>query len=172
MSLLPHDGTAPNALEAVPLDYFVQATDRLHIADAVAALLVLPDGRYIMQRRDVLPHIFYPDHWGCFGGAVNEGESPLDALKREVHEELEYQVQTAREFVRFDFDFTNIGEPKVYRIFFEVQMPESALPHLVLHEGAAIEAVAGAELLSQRRVTPYDAFAIWLHMSQHRFLST
>ena len=36
--------------------------------DAVAALLVHEDGSYIMQLRDSKPEIFYPGHWGCFGG--------------------------------------------------------------------------------------------------------
>jgi hypothetical protein len=46
------------------------AGPRLRPSDAVAALLVHEDGRYIMQLRDQKEGIFYPGHWGCFGGAV------------------------------------------------------------------------------------------------------
>ena len=34
--------------------------------DAVAAIIVDEDGRYLMQLRDDIPRIFYPGHWGCF----------------------------------------------------------------------------------------------------------
>lgn len=58
--------------------------------NAVAALLTMGKGKYIMQLRDSKPNIFYPDHWGCFGGAVEIGESPEEAIKREVFEEVEF----------------------------------------------------------------------------------
>ena len=43
--------------------------------DAVAAIITVEDGRYLMQLRDDIPRIFYPGHWGCFGGAVGPDES-------------------------------------------------------------------------------------------------
>ena len=122
-----------------------------------------------MQLRDTLPNIFYPAHWGCFGGAVNDGEKPLDALVREVEEELEYRVERAAEFTRFEFDLSHLGQPKVFRTFFEVRVPDEAFRRFVLHEGAAFEAIPGRELLAHRKVTPYDAFAIWMHVSRRRF---
>ena len=137
--------------------------------NAVAALLVLDDGRYLMQLRDAIPNIFYPCHWGCFGGAVNEGESPRAAIEREVQEELEYSLVDPTELTRFDFDFSKFGYPPVYRIYFVARIRESALQKITLHEGAAVEALSGEDLLVSRRVTPYDAFAIWMHMSAQHF---
>ncbi|MGZ5120629.1 MAG: NUDIX domain-containing protein [Burkholderiales bacterium] len=152
------------------LPVFLASDARLRAADAVAALLLLPDGRYVMQLRDALPHIFYPDHWGCFGGALEEGETPLQAIQRELDEELELQTDysAAREFTRFDFDLTALGQSKVFRIFYEVPITPEALGRTVLREGAAVRAFSGAEILQQPRVTPYDAFALWLHVSRSR----
>jgi 8-oxo-dGTP pyrophosphatase MutT (NUDIX family) len=152
-------------------DYFIHADTPLKPADAVAALLVLEDGRYVMQLRDASPNIFYPNHWGCFGGAVDAGERPLDALRRELHEELEYELGSAGEFTRFDFDFTRLGQPRVFRIYFEVIVPRKAFARFVLHEGASMQALAGQDVLVGRQTTPYDAFAIWMHMNKHRFAS-
>jgi 8-oxo-dGTP pyrophosphatase MutT (NUDIX family) len=148
---------------------FVGTREPLRAADAVAALLILDDGRYVMQLRDTLPTIFYPDHWGCFGGAVEDGEAPLASLKRELQEELEYTPGAANEFARFDFDFSSVGQPKVYRIYYEIRVPATAFGRFVLHEGAAFEAIGGRDLLTQRKVTPYDAYAIWMHLSKQRF---
>ncbi len=150
---------------------FLTADGKLQALDAVAALIVLEDGRYVMQLRDAVPNIFYPDHWGCFGGAVDEGEYPVQALRRELHEELEFEVVNAKEFVRFDFDMTKLGQKKVYRIYYEIPVPAESYARFTLREGAQIKAFSGKEILSQPRITPYDAYAIWLHMRRSRFQS-
>lgn len=137
--------------------------------DAAAAIMVLEDGRYVMQLRDALPEIFYPGHWGCFGGAVADGETARDAFHRELFEELEYVPETCDEFTRFDFDLSKLGQPKVYRIYYEVRVSDAAFGKFVLHEGAAFEAINGRELLTERKVTPYDAWALWAHMNKRRF---
>jgi 8-oxo-dGTP pyrophosphatase MutT (NUDIX family) len=135
-------------------------------SDAVAALLTLDDGRYVMQLRDDIPGIFYPACWGCFGGAIEPGETPEFALQRELREELEFEVGEARRFTRFDFDFAPHGHGVVARTYFEARVPQAAFERFVLHEGSAFRAIAGDELLAGMRVTPYDAFAIWMHMNR------
>src|SRR6266481_4009549 len=74
---------------------FLGSRATLRPAHAVAALLQLSDDRYVMQLRDSNPAIFYPDHWGCFGGAVDAGEAPVAALVRELREELQVAVAPA-----------------------------------------------------------------------------
>ena len=152
-------------------DLLLGTTGGLCASDAVAAILVLDDGRYVMQLRDDIEGIFYPGHWGCFGGAVDRGERPPQALRRELKEELEFDVDAGafEEFTRFDFDFSRLGQTRVYRIFYEVPVTSSAFSRMVLHEGAAVRAFTGAEILGEPRVTPYDAFAIFLHYRRQRF---
>ena len=150
-------------------DYFVRANGPLKPSDAVAALLVREDGRYVMQLRDAKPNIFYPDHWGCFGGAVDAGEQPDEALRRELQEELEYEMPSAREFTRFEFDFRNVGHPKTCRIYYEVPVSDAAWKRFRLHEGADMQAFDAQDLLAGRKVTPYDAFAVFMHLSRKRF---
>ncbi len=142
---------------------------RLQPVDAAAALLVHENGRYIVQLRDAKVDIFYPGHWGCFGGAVEKGEAPEQALRRELKEELEFEMQEGRRFTRFDFDFDALGFPKVYRIYYEVPVSAKAFDRFVLHEGADFKAFEARELLGQENVTPYDAFAIWMHASRLQF---
>ena len=150
-------------------DPFLGSTGRLRASDAVAALLVLQDGRYVMQLRDDIEGIFYPGHWGCFGGAVDGGEAPPQALRRELKEELEFDAGAFEEFTRFDFDLSRLSQKRVFRIYYEVPVTSSAFSRMVLHEGAAVRAFTGAEILGEPRVTPYDAFAIFLHYCRQRF---
>lgn len=135
----------------------------LRPAPAAVAILLHEDGRYIMQLRDAKVEIFYPAHWGCFGGAIDPGEDAMAALHRELHEELEFHMHEATRFTQFEFDFSAHGLGKVTRAYYEVRVPDSAFKRFVLHEGQDVKAFSGADLLANHRVTPYDAFAIWMH---------
>jgi ADP-ribose pyrophosphatase YjhB (NUDIX family) len=150
------------------VSHLLSATTPLRAADAVAALLVVDDGRYLLQRRDDEPTIWYPGHWGLFGGAVEEGEAPLDALRRELQEELELAPSAIEWFTRFDFDLGTFGQGRLYRIFYLVPLATAELRRLRLHEGAGMQAFAPTEIFGAMKVTPYDAFAIWLHFAQKR----
>src|SRR5205085_11015572 len=73
-------------------DWFLAADTPLHLDNAVAALIVVDGSGYLLQRRDNVPQIFFPDHWGLFGGAIDPGETPEAALRRELREELMLDV--------------------------------------------------------------------------------
>ena len=137
-------------------------------SDAVAAIILTEDGRYLLQHRDDIPKIWFPDHWGCFGGAVDAGEDPIAALKRELHEEIEFEPKTIAYFTRFDFDLAELGMDRYYRIYYVMPMTAAEQKRLVLHEGRAVQAFTGEEILHKLRLTPYDAFALFLHHARNR----
>src|SRR6201988_838226 len=144
---------------------FLESRATLRPAHAVAALLQLADGRYLMQLRDSNPAIFYPDHWGCFGGAVDAGEAPVAALVRELREELPVAGGPAdvSPFTSFTFDFGFAGDGIRLRTYYAVTLPQADLDGLVLGEGADLAAFDAEILLALPRVVPYDAFALWIH---------
>jgi 8-oxo-dGTP pyrophosphatase MutT (NUDIX family) len=145
-------------------DFFL-AEGELRPDHAAVALLVLEDGRYLMQQRDQKPGIFYPGHWGLFGGGIEPGETAEGALRRELHEELGLEEPiVASWFTNITLDFTPCGNGPVERHFYEVRLRTAQMERLVLGEGRAMRAFEGRELLTRERVTPYDAVAIWMHM--------
>ncbi|MDP4025871.1 NUDIX domain-containing protein [Methylobacterium sp. NEAU 140] len=140
---------------------------RLDFHDAAVALITLDDGRYLMQLRDDKPGIFYPDHWGLFGGAIDPGEDAESAVRRELREELDLDAGPLRYFTRFDFDFDCIGAGRRGRTYFELTIASADLPHLRLGEGRLMQPLQPDMLLIERLV-PYDSFAIWLHLASRR----
>lgn len=149
-------------------DIFLGAASPLVPTDAVAALLLLEDGRYVMQLRDLKPQIFYPGHWGLFGGAVDEGENETEALRRELDEELGFEPRIMNRFVSLEFDLSSIGARKVYRAVYEVPVSAGELARFRLREGLACEPLTARAILTELKVTPYDSFAIWMHHAKAR----
>ena len=57
----------------------------------VALAMLQRDGRWLMQLRDEIPTIVAPGCWGLFGGHLDPGETPEQALRRELLEEISWQ---------------------------------------------------------------------------------
>ena len=150
------------------VDAFLDSKDPLIPTDAVAALLVLEDGRYIMQLRDPKPNIFYPGHWGLFGGARDKNETEVEALNRELHEELGFKPREMSCFVRLHFDLSSIGVGQVSRAVYEISVTQTEVGSFDLCEGLACRALTARTILTELAVTPYDSFAIWLHYARQR----
>jgi len=60
----------------------------------IAAIILENDnGEILLALRDNKPGIPFPNHWDLIGGHVEEGESPEEALIREVKEELDIDLK-------------------------------------------------------------------------------
>ena len=60
----------------------------------IAAIIFENDkGEFLLYLRDNRPGIPFPDHWDLIGGHVEKGETPEEALLREVKEELDIDLK-------------------------------------------------------------------------------
>src|SRR5260370_3089863 len=90
-------------------DWFLEADTPLHLEHAVAAIIVVDGRGYLLQQRDNIPQIFFPDHWGLFGGAIDSGETPEAAIRRELREELMLDVANMTHFGAISFNVASVG---------------------------------------------------------------
>lgn len=69
----------------------------------IAAIILENDKREILlYLRDNKPGIPFPQHWDLIGGHVEDGETPEEALIREVKEELNYDLAEYRFFRKYE----------------------------------------------------------------------
>jgi 8-oxo-dGTP pyrophosphatase MutT (NUDIX family) len=141
-------------------------TGPLAPADASAVILTDDEQRYVMQLRDDRPGIFYPNRWGLFGGALEPGETSVQAAERELFEEI--GIDTAgklEEFCELILDFRPFGYGPVKRTIFEMRQPVQ-LSAVRLGEGQRCAAVDIVAEMRGGRIVPYDEFALWMHLNR------
>jgi 8-oxo-dGTP diphosphatase len=69
----------------------------------IAAIILENDkGEFLLALRDNKPGIPFPNHWDLIGGHVDEGETPEQALIREVKEELNIDLKEYKFFKKYE----------------------------------------------------------------------
>jgi 8-oxo-dGTP diphosphatase len=100
----------------------------------VALAILYQDGQFLMQLRDNIPTILFPDQWGFFGGHLEPGETPEVGIKREVLEEISYHIEDPILFGNYDDE---IALRYIFHAPLTVPMEQ-----LVLQEGADLGLVS------------------------------
>lgn len=81
----------------------------------VVAAVIEREGRLLIcQRRKEDP---FPLKWEFPGGKVEPGESPEEALKRELREELGVTLRRSREIARAEQTYPQLRPPREIRFF-------------------------------------------------------
>ena len=105
----------------------------------VAGVILHRDGRVLLQHRDDKPDIAYPGAWAIFGGFIEPGETPEDAARREVEEELGLRLEGSLAPVCHHED------ARRERFFYAAALPV-APEALTLQEGQGMALLSRADL--------------------------
>src|SRR4051794_2573130 len=63
---------------------------------AVSVLILYSSTGHILLQHRTDDAFRLPGYWAFFGGGIEQGENPTEALKREIREELSYEVQNPK----------------------------------------------------------------------------
>ena len=95
----------------------------------VVKAIIYNEGKYLLQLRDNKPSISYPNVWSLFGGEIEKGESKIDALIREIKEEIGWEPDNVN-YITKSINY----EDKCYIFYYHTHF-NANFEKLVLGEG-------------------------------------
>ncbi|HEX2621071.1 MAG TPA: NUDIX domain-containing protein [Phototrophicaceae bacterium] len=117
------------------------------ISRVVSAILMNERGEVLLQQRDSVeekPNLPYAGYWTLFGGSVEPGEEPGDAIRRELHEELE--LETGLQFWKsYHCPARTIPGELVTINYVYIGRLKRDLQTLTLHEGQGMRCFSQSE---------------------------
>ena len=100
----------------------------------IAKVILYKKDEVLLQLRDDKPDIPFPNYWSLFGGLIDEGETPEEALKREVKEEIRYNL---KDFKQVHKGIRKEGDIEVEDNVFAAEI-DCDISELKLTEGQAL----------------------------------
>jgi 8-oxo-dGTP diphosphatase len=113
--------------------------------DYAGALIEREDGKLLFQLRDNNPRIKNQNLWSLFGGGIKNNEMPIDAIIRELKEELGIKVK--KEQLLFFMTFYGF---KKNRYIYKLKLNKNL--NLKLGEGASMDFFTQREMLFKKNV--------------------
>jgi 8-oxo-dGTP diphosphatase len=98
--------------------------------------------RLLIYLRDNKPDIPFPNHWDFFGGHLEEGETPEEALVREVKEELGVELEQWDFFRHYHCTEGDVY-PNIKHIYWACI--DKAPEQLTLYEGQRLRSIGRNE---------------------------
>lgn len=123
--------------------------------DSVAIILVNQKGKLILQHRDNIENIEYPDYWSLFGGWIESNETPEESIMREVKEEICYSNQKELSVGKLNFLYKCIRNDRPWSEYVFLSFINCEHPILYIHEGQAIGEFGIEECLYLIKIAPH-----------------
>ncbi len=144
---------------------------KLKAENASAAIIVDKKNNFLLQKRDKSKHIFFPGHWGLFGGAKNINESYENALKREIVEEIGFMPNEFKFYIKLSF---NLKKRKIHRYFYVAIVDNLKNKKIELNEGEKYRIFTLKDIIKELSIknlfVPYDQLALWFYINRDKII--
>jgi 8-oxo-dGTP diphosphatase len=119
--------------------------------NVATVMLLNENGEILLQKKD-LGFKRWPGRWSMFGGGIESGETPEDAVRREITEELGLKLENLKLFKIFPYEDTDrAGKMHVYTASFVNEISD-----ISLGEGAGFAFFAPSEIAGLRLIDHDD----------------
>jgi len=110
-------------------------------------------GKYLFFLRDDKSSIPHPNKWDLLGGGMKDGETPQEAVEREIKEETNISIYNIKQILKRNV--THIVEGKEYNItsYIFVAYTDAPINEIKLYEGRKIEYFTLDEI-KKKKVAP------------------
>lgn len=126
---------------------------------SVGAVIFLKD-KYLVQKRSNKKNIYFSQLYGVFGGGVNLKEKSLKAIKREIFEELEINInlKQIKYFLKISINSKHFKN-KRSRSYYAIKINNKQFRSINLREGQSFHLLKIKDIKIQNFV-PWDLSAI------------
>lgn len=137
-----------------------------------SAILFTEDERYLFQLRDDKLGLPLRNHWAFFGGEVDPGETPEQAVLREIEEELTYMPNNCLWFHEAFYILPRHHKKIVRKAYYSIKIEPNDIASMIQCEGADMRLMSVAEILALQRVAPWDVSVVLLHSREEVIYQT
>jgi 8-oxo-dGTP pyrophosphatase MutT (NUDIX family) len=135
-----------------------------------SAVVLFYKNKVLMQLRSKNKKIFYPNHWGCFGGSKKINETYLNCAIREVAEETNIKFKKSKFifFLKLTF-YIKASNKKFTRNFYVLNIIniKKFKKDFRLREGISYDFFTNMQVNKLSKVVPYDKYALDIYYKIH-----
>ena len=110
-------------------------------------------GKYLFCLRDNKSNIPNPNCWSLFGGGIEPGETPLEALKREIKEETNIKIYNIQLLASQNFTLHVKNKPYTITGNIFLANTDAELNDIKLYEGQKVDYFTIDEIKNMKNTT-------------------
>lgn len=139
-----------------------------HKKASVSVLLVTPNDEVVVQLRDEITGIENPGCWSLIGGWIEVGEEPIDAINRELHEEVSVSGGEKLSLGPITFMWSDDRTDRPWTEYIFHAEIRNSHEKLLISEGQSIKAFNLDQCMNLEKFAPHHKLYIkWFYHSFH-----
>lgn len=112
------------------------------------------ENKFLLVLRDDKLNISNPNCWSLFGGGIKSGENPMEALKREISEEINIELYDIRQIDKIDVSLTVKDKSYIVTGYIFLAYTDAELNEIKVYEGQKAGYFSIDEIKTMKNLAP------------------